>query len=140
MQMWDSRYVMMNTLEVLWSLEKVHCGFLGFSDTPLFRCPEDPQNLKRRMMIGDNGFDVSCSGTVKLLKTDDPVPQVVAHESIEKMKMVVDRVIVTGNCCWRLHTKKLFHGKSLSVQPGATHNDIGTVKSIEKLEECPVIF
>ena len=136
-RMWETRYTMMNSLEVLQSLEKSFCGFLGFSDTPIFRCPEPPENLVKRMFIGE-GSEVyePCSGTVKLFVINNPEPQEVVHDDIAKMKMLVDRIIVTGNCCWRLHTKKMFRGRSLNVRAGATHNGIGTVKSVERLEDC----
>eukprot|EP00092_Neocalanus_flemingeri_P002837 GFUD01003035.1.p1 GENE.GFUD01003035.1~~GFUD01003035.1.p1 ORF type:complete len:205 (-),score=52.87 GFUD01003035.1:590-1204(-) len=144
MRMWESRYIMMNTLEALGALERAQCGFLGSSDTPLFRCPEEPLDGIRRMVISTGGVSSmstpACAGTVKLFADDDPEPDVVARESRRKVKVVVDRVVVTGNCCWRLCTSKSFRGRSLTVRPGATHADIGTIKSIKKLDECPATF
>ena len=130
----------MNTLEALGALERAHCGFLGLSHIPLFRCPEDPINEIRRQVITDGGFDTpACAGTVKLFGNGDAEPEVVARDSISKVKVVVERVVVVGNCCWRLHRNKRFRGRSLTVRPGATHTGIGNVKSIKKLKECPVM-
>merc|ERR1719206_378554 len=41
-QMWKTRHVMMN------SLEEAFCVFLGFSDTPIFKCPEQPPPINPR--------------------------------------------------------------------------------------------
>merc|ERR1712179_94294 len=128
---WKTRHVMMNSLEVLLTLEEAFCGFLGFSDTPIFKCPEQPQNRVRIC------FFEPCSGAVQFLAVGTIETEEAIYDSIEQMKMVVDRVIVTGNCCWRLHYKKKFHGRSLTVRAGATHSGIGTIKSVKKLEECP---
>eukprot|EP00092_Neocalanus_flemingeri_P028504 GFUD01030955.1.p1 GENE.GFUD01030955.1~~GFUD01030955.1.p1 ORF type:complete len:198 (-),score=42.88 GFUD01030955.1:62-655(-) len=138
MRMWNSRHVMMNALEALGALERAQCGFLGSSDTPLFRCPEEPLTGIRRLVVGDGEISpLDCAGTVKLFTDDDAEPAEVATESNNQLKVEADRVVVTGNCCWRLYARKLFRGRSLGVRPGAAHAGIGTIKSIEKLEECP---
>merc|ERR1719206_69934 len=140
-QIWKTRHVMMNSLEVLLSLEEAFCGFLGYSDTPIFKCPEQPQSPPMGRFIADgHGFVEPCSGAVQLLAAGAPETQEAFYDSIEKMMIVSDRVIVTGNCCWRLHSRKKFHGRSLIVRAGATHSGLGTlgtVKSLKKLEECP---
>ena len=138
-QMWKTRHVMMNSLEVLLYLEEAFCGFLGYSDTPIFKCPEQPPPINpRRTFVADGpGFVEPCSGAVQLLAAGAPETQEAFYDSIEKMTIVADRVIVTGNCCWRLHNKRKFHGRSLTVRAGATHSGLGTVKSLKKLEECP---
>merc|ERR1711892_850273 len=135
--MWDSRYIMMNTLEVLGALQTAHCGFLGLSHAPLFRCPaEVPHKGITGQVIDGDGFD-TCAGTVKLFGRDDAELKVVAIETVAQVKAVVDSVVVVGNCCWRLHRSERFRGRSKTVRPGATHTGIGTVRSIKKLQDCP---
>merc|ERR1712142_773918 len=136
--MWETRHIMMNSLEVLLSLERAYCGFLGFSDIPTFKCPEENKKPMRRSFIGEGvEFVEPCSGAIKLFADGNTDPQEVVYDTINKMKITVGRVLVTGNCCWRLYNKKMFHGRSLTVRAGATHSGIGSVKSLEKLEECP---
>ena len=123
-------------------MEEAFCGFLGYSDTPIFKCPEQPQSspAMRTVIAGGPEFVEPCSGAVQLLAAGAPETQEAFYESIEKMTIVADRVIVTGNCCWRLHNRKKFHGRSLIVRAGATYSGLGTlgtVKSLKKLEECP---
>lgn len=145
MQMWESRFTKMNTLEAIGALERAHCGFLGVSDLPLFRCPDEPESGIREVIndvghIKTPGLNAPCAGTLKLFVDNDPEPDVVTRESISMLRVVGSRVVVTGNCCWRLYYSRLFRGQSLSLGPGATQVGVGMVKSIKKLEECPEIF
>ena len=71
---------------------------------------------------------------------NDPEPDVVTRESINRLRVEASRVVVTGSCCWRLHSSKMFRGRSVSIRPGGSHAGNWTVKSIKKLEECPEIF
>merc|ERR1719369_138868 len=138
--MWESRYIRRNTIEALAALQSAHCGFSGSSHLPLFRCHEQPRNEISRHMITDGGFDTPpCSGSVKLFNDEDAEPELVVTNSRSKVRVAMDRVVVEGNCCWRLHTKKRFRGRSLTVRAGASHATLETVRSIKKLEQCPVI-
>merc|ERR1711862_93363 len=114
--MWETLHVMMNSLEVLLSLEKAYCGFLGFSDIPTFKCPEQTKKKSLpRSFIGEGAeFVEPCAGAIELFADGNNDPQEVVYDTINKMKMTVERVLVTGNCCWRLYNKKMFHGRSLT--------------------------
>jgi len=145
MRMWESRFTKMNTLEAIGALERAHCGFLGVSDLPLFRCPDEPESGIREVISDvslrkNPGLNSLCAGTLKLFVDNDPEPDVVTRESINMLSMVGSRVVVTGNCCWRLYYSRLFRGRSVSLGPGATQLGVGRVKSIKKLDDCPELF
>ena len=141
LRLWNSRYVRQSTAEAIKALEDAHCGFSGGSTIPLFRCPEEIKANGRKMVIADRtrSMNDACAGTLKLFVGGDPEPDVVTRENIEKLNVKASRVVVTGNCCWRLYTAKHFHGRSLSVRFDSVHNNVGIVKSLRKIPEaeCP---
>ena len=144
MRMWESGFTKMNTLEAIGALERAHCGFLGVSDLPLFRCPDEPDRGIREVIndvghITTPGLNAPCAGTLKLFVDNDPEPDVVTRESINMVRVVASRVVVTGNCCWRLYSNRLLKRQSLNLRPGDTHAGVGMVKSTKKLEECPEV-
>ena len=138
--MWESRYIMMNTLEALGALQSAHCGFSSLSQDPVFRCPGQSTNGISRDVISDGGFrDPDCSGSIKLFARNEAEPVLITMDSSNKLKVSVARVVVEGNCCWRLHRNRQFRGRSMTVRAGVTNPGIGTVKSIRKLERCPFV-
>ena len=138
--MWESRYIMMNTLEALGALQSAHCGFSPSTHEPIFRCPGQSPNGWSRDVISDGGFRTpDCSGSIKLFARHEAEPELVATDSMNKVKVAVARVVVEGNCCWRLHSNKRFRGRSMTIRAGVTSPGIGTVKSIRKLERCPLV-
>ena len=138
--MWESRYIMMNTMEALGALQSAHCGFSPSTHDPVFRCPGQSENGVSRHVISDGGFRTQdCSGSIKLFARHEAEPELVTTESMNKVNVAVGRVIVEGNCCWRLHRNKRFRGRSMTIRAGVTNPGIGTVKSIRKLEHCPFV-
>ena len=139
--MWESRYIRRNILEAIGALEQAHCGFLGVSNVPIFHCPEDPAIGTQSTVNSGEDFDSTatkpCSGTLKLFVADDPEPEVVIRESRERLSVTAARIVVTGTCCWALHSNTHFEGHSISAKPAGSYEGSWGIKSIEKLTNCP---
>ena len=133
LKMWQSRYIRMNTLKAIGALEQAHCGFVGVSNIPLFDCP-------RKMIPSGSQFDTTsnqidpCAGTLKLFVNNDPEPDVVTRSSVQRLRLDVSRVVVTGSCCWELNSSELFQGDSVIIRPSGSQQGSWSVKSIKKLE------
>ena len=142
--LWESRYIQANTAQALETLASAHCGFVeGSSSVPVFRCP-DQESSNEDVVISRHVIDAGvirsnrCSGSLKLFNGVEAEPEVVTRESMRRMRAVVDRALVVGNCCWRIFKKNQFRGRSVTVASGQERSRIGIVKSIQKLDECPM--
>ena len=136
--LWESRYIMNNTREATNSLRRAHCGFLSATATPLFHCPDNTGlEIGRHVMDVAHMDEQECQGSVKLF-SEDPEPQFVTTETVARVggSFRTQKASAVGNCCWRLHSKKRFKGRSIIVRSGLQRVSIGKVKSIKKLENC----